>query len=64
MMKMSTKPTAAERKAELEAKRVECERKLMEECAAEEALACEIEEQEEQERWEEEERRSVEEEKQ
>ena len=53
---MSTKPTAAERKAELEAKRAEHERKLVEECAAEEALAREIEQQEEQERLEEEEK--------
>ena len=59
---MSTKPTAAERKAKLEAKHVEHERKLAEEHAAEEALAREIEQQEEQERLEEEERQHVEEE--
>ena len=59
---MSTKPTAAERKAKLEAKHAEHERKLVEERAAEEALAREIEQQEEQERREEEERRRVEEE--
>ena len=53
---MLTKPTAVERKAELEAKHAERERKLVEERAAEEALACEIEQQEEQERQEEEER--------
>ena len=59
---MSSKPTAAERKAELEAKCAERERKLVEEHAAEEALAREIKQQEEQERREEEERRHVEEE--
>ena len=58
---MSTKPTAAERKAELEAKHAERERKLAEERAAEEALAQEIEQQEEQERLEEEMRRAEEE---
>ena len=51
-----TKPTAVEHKAELEAKNAERERKLVEERAAEEALACEIKQQEEQERWEEEEK--------
>ena len=58
---MLTKPTSAERKAELEAKHAEQERKLAEEHAAEEALAHEIEHQEEQERREEE-RQRVEEE--
>ena len=53
---MSSKLTAVERKAELEAKCAECERKLVEERAAEEALAREIKQQEEQERLEEEER--------